>query len=60
MKGFRTLLVNAGFVAAAAGLEYLASVDWSQIISPTGAVLILAGVNAALRLVTTTPVGKAD
>ena len=60
MKGFRTLGVNAALAAASAGLTYLAGVDWSAHVSPTAAVVAVALVNMALRLITTTAVGKAD
>lgn len=58
MKGFRTLLVNAAFVAIGAVLPWAAGIDWTQYVSPTAAVVIMALINGAMRLVTTTPVGK--
>lgn len=57
LKGWRTLLWNVGTVMGVAGLTHLAGVDWTQYVSPTWAVFIIAGVNAALRVVTNTPVG---
>lgn len=60
MKGFRTLAVNAGLAAAGAGLTYLAGVNWVEYVSPTIAVVAMAMVNMALRLITTTAVGKSD
>jgi hypothetical protein len=35
-------------------------VDWSQHVSPATAVIIVAAANMGLRLITTTPVGKAE
>lgn len=60
MKGFRVLLINALTAAMVAGLTYLAGVNWTDHVSPTAAVVLVALVNMALRFITTTPVGKAD
>jgi hypothetical protein len=56
MKGFKTLGFNVVVAAAAAVLPILASTDWTAYVSPTIAMLIVTGVNIALRFVTTTPV----
>lgn len=58
MKGYRTLAFNAGIVAGTALLHFGASVDWSQYVSPSTAVMLAGAANIALRLVTTTPVGE--
>ena len=60
MKGLRTLLINGATVIGAAALTWAVGVDWTQYVSPTAAVIIVAAANMALRLVTTTPVGKAE
>jgi hypothetical protein len=58
MKGFRTLIVNGGIAAGTALLSWAAGVNWVEYVGPTWSVFILAGVNAGLRLITTTPVGQ--
>ena len=58
MKGFRTVLFNLGSVLGLTALQFMGGVDWTQYVSPTAAVAIGAGVNIALRVVTTTPIGK--
>jgi hypothetical protein len=59
MKGYRTLAINGATVAGLAELQWAAGIDWTQYASPTAAMLILAGINMALRFATTTAVGKA-
>jgi hypothetical protein len=56
MKGFKTLGFNLLVAAGAAILPILASTDWTAYVSPTLAMLIVTGVNIALRFITTTPV----
>ena len=58
MTGFKTLIWNAMLVVAGALLPYLSGVDWTQYVSPTYAVIIVAVVNVALRIFTTTPIMK--
>jgi hypothetical protein len=58
MKGLRTLALNGATVVGAAALTWAVGVDWTQYVSPTAAVIIVAAANMGLRLVTTTPVGK--
>ena len=60
MKGLRTLLINGATVVGTAALTWAIGVDWTQYVSPTTAVIIVAVANMALRLATTTPVGKAE
>lgn len=57
MKGYKTLAVNAATVAGVALLTWAGGVNWAEYVSPNAAMIILAGVNIGLRLVTTTPVG---
>ena len=59
MKGLRTLLINGATVVGTAAVTWVAGVDWTQYVSPTSAVIIVAAANMALRLITSTPVGKA-
>jgi hypothetical protein len=58
MKGLRTLLLNGATVVGAAALTWAVGVDWTQYVSPTAAIIIVAGANMGLRVITTTPVGK--
>jgi hypothetical protein len=58
MKGYRTLILNGGIALAVALLTFLTSVDWTQYVSPSAGLFILAAANAALRFFTSTPVGK--
>lgn len=58
MKGLRTLLINGATVVGAATLTWAVGVDWTQHVSPTAAVIIVAAANMGLRVITTTPVGK--
>lgn len=60
MKGYRTLVLNAALVAGTALLGWAATVDWTQYVSPTAAVVLAGVVNIGLRFVTTSPVGKAE
>jgi len=59
MKGYRTIIVNALIAAATGALQYGAGVNWIEAVGPTWSALIITGINVALRLITTTPVGKA-
>lgn len=58
MKGLRTLVLNGATVVGAAALTWAVGVDWTQYVSPTAAIIIVAGANMGLRVITTTPVGK--
>jgi len=56
LKGLRTLLLNAGIAGLVAFLAYLVDYDWTQHVSPSAAVMIVAGLNFGLRFITDTPV----
>lgn len=58
MKGYRTILVGLAMAIAPAALTYLAGVDWTALVGPNGAMFVAGIVTIALRIVTTTPVGK--
>lgn len=60
MKGLRTIAVGFVMAAAPAGLAYLAGVDWTHYVSPTVAMVISGAVTIGMRLITDTPVGKAE
>lgn len=57
-KGYRTLLLNGAGVVGLAALQYVAGVDWTQVVDPKTAVLLTMGANMALRFLTTGPVGE--
>ena len=59
MKGYKTLLVNGATVIGVAALTWVAGVNWTEYVSPTAAMIILGVANMGLRLITSTPVGKA-
>ena len=58
-KGLRTVLVNAGIASATAALNEFAHVDWVEMVGPVWAVVIITAVNVGLRVITTTPIGRA-
>jgi hypothetical protein len=60
LKGFRTILLNAGIVAGTAGLNYLGNYDWTAHVGAVGALGIVSGLNILMRFLTTTAVGKAE
>ena len=60
VKGWRTLIINGAIVIGSAGLSWAASINWSDYVSPSTAVIVTAALNMGLRLITNTPVGKAD
>jgi hypothetical protein len=59
-KGWRTLAVNAGIAGAAGLLGFLVDVDWTTIVDPSLGIMLVAGINGLLRLITTTGVGLKD
>lgn len=60
MKGYRTLALNGAIVVGTAALTWVAGVDWTQVVSPSTALMITGAANLVLRLVTTTTVGRAE
>ena len=56
MTGWKTILFNGLVIAATGALTALAGYNWVEAVGPSWAVVIVAGVNFALRFVTTTPV----
>lgn len=58
LQGFKTILFNLAIIMVVAGLEFLGHVSWADYLGPTGIVvapIIVAGINIALRWVTTSP-----
>ena len=59
MKGWRTIIVNAGLLALVAFLQYIAGLNLEDYgITGTVAVIVMAVVNFILRVITNTPIGK--
>lgn len=60
-KGYKTLIINGAVAAATAFLAHFSPDTVREIAGPWApfALIALAGVNMALRTVTSTPVGKA-
>lgn len=57
LKGWKTIGFNLLLVIIPPGLTYLAGVDWTKLLSPTWAPVIVGAIGLGLRIVTTTPVG---
>lgn len=58
LTGFKTIGFNAGIIGAVAVLQYLSNVSWADYLGPTGIVvapIVVAGINIALRFVTSSP-----
>jgi len=62
MKGYRTLVFNIGIVLVSAAFEYLDS-EAARTVMPPGLLpylTVISAVNVALRMITTSPVGKSQ
>ncbi|MEM8575513.1 MAG: hypothetical protein AAGF48_12860 [Pseudomonadota bacterium] len=59
MKGWKTILFNAGIAAMTVILQGVADIDWVTVVGPEWAVLAVALANMALRAVTDSPIFKA-
>jgi hypothetical protein len=60
LKGFRTIIVNALLAGSVPVLDSLASVNWVELLGPTGAMVAVAAINIVMRMITTTPVGQSE
>lgn len=58
MTGYRTVVFNLLVIVLVGGLHALVGTDLTGIFGPTWSVVIIAGANFILRLVTTTAVGQ--
>lgn len=58
MKGYRTLIFNGSIAVVTAILTWAAGINWTEYVSPTWAMIIIAGANAFLRMITDTKVGQ--
>lgn len=59
MKGYRSIAFGTLLAISGPALTYLAGIDWTQYVSPTWAPVIVGVISIGLRVVTTTPVGRA-
>jgi hypothetical protein len=53
--GFRTFAVGLATVIVPAALTYAAGFDWTQVVSPTVALMISGALQLGLRAITSTP-----
>lgn len=60
MKGYRTLIVNAGIISFVTVLKYLTEIDWTEFMSPTAGVIGTSIVNLLLRIITNTKLGQKE
>ena len=60
MKGYRTVIFGLIVATVPAGLQYLAGIDWTTIVSPTMASVIVGALTIGLRFFSTTEIGKKD
>lgn len=58
MKGYRTIIIGLAMVILPPALTYLAGVDWEAIVGPNTAFVISGAITVAMRVFTTTPLGK--
>lgn len=56
--GYKTIIWGLFLATATPALQYLAGLDWTQIVNPTYAGLVVGAITIALRYVTKTPIGK--
>lgn len=57
MKGYKTVIAGLFVALVPPGLEYFASIDWTQYVSPQIAPVIVGCLFVVLRAVTNTPLG---
>lgn len=60
MKGYRTLVFNAALAMLLGLLHFFTTVDWTNYVSPTTAIIVTNAVNILLRFMTNTPALKND
>lgn len=60
LKGWRTIAIGLAMAIGPAALTYLAGVDWTKLVGPNAAMIIAGAVTVAMRIVTTTPMGKSS
>jgi hypothetical protein len=57
MKGYKTIAAGLAMVILPPALQYLAGIDWSQLVGAKYSLVLSGLIMIGLRLVTTTPVG---
>lgn len=60
LKGWKTVLFNAGLAAGTVLLQWLADYNWVEVVGPELAVVVVGMVNVFLRFVTNTPIFQKD
>lgn len=55
LKGYKTIIWGLLLAMASPALEYLAGLDWTTIVNPTYAGLVVGAITIALRYVTNSP-----
>ena len=58
-KGFKTILIGGALAVVPALTDYIAGVDWS-FLGAQGGMFVGGVLMVIMRMLTTTPVGKAD
>ena len=58
ITGWKTVIVGALMAVTPAALQYLAGVNWANIVSPAVAAFIYGGIMIAMRFVSTTSIFK--
>ncbi len=59
MKGYRTIAIGLAMAVIPPALTYLGGVDWTTAVGPNAAMVISGVLTIAMRLITSTPAGKA-
>lgn len=57
-KNWRTLIINGAIVVGTAALQWGLGVNWVEYVGEMWAVIIMGGINMALRFFTSGPVGS--
>jgi hypothetical protein len=60
MKGFRTVAIGLAIAIGPAAITYLLGLDWTSLIGPNAALFVVGLLQIGMRMITTTPVGKAN
>lgn len=58
MKGFKTILVGLGMAVLPVVTQYVGAIDWNTVLPMPWGFVVSGLVMVAMRLVTTSPVGK--
>lgn len=58
LKGYKTILIGLLLAVGTPALDYLAGVNWAEMVGPTGAVIVSGVIMVAMRFLTNTPALK--